>query len=138
MLERMPKVEPRPAKGKYRLGEERLLKGAERIRTPSEEVQKFRGINRSTKPEKVIHMRGELRLKKRRPGCGSRLSFGWEDVLEDYGLSSVRSLLTALGILKYTKTFGGLVGLEVGAKEAVQDGNESLSQKIDKAITRCF
>lgn len=133
MLERFPKVEMRPAKGKFRLGEERLLRGAEKLRTPSEEVQKFREILPPMKPEKVSHLRGEQRLKeaarKRQP-----FKFQLEDFLEDYGLSSVKNLLTALGVLKYTKTVGGLVGLEVGAKKLYRMATNPSAQKSIKKL----
>jgi hypothetical protein len=131
MLERLPKVELRP--GKYQLGEEKLIKAAERAKAPTEEVSKFKEIYPAEKPEKVTRVRGEQRLKEaaraRQP-----FKFKLEEFLDDYGLYSVTSLLKTLGIIKYTKTFGGALGLEVGAKKLYRMATNPSSRKSIKKL----
>lgn len=133
MLERLPKVELRPKTGKYQLGEAKLIRGAEKIRTPAEEVQKFQEIYPAEKLEKVTHLRGEQRLKEaaraRQP-----FKFKLEEFLDDYGFNNIKSLLTALGILKYTGKTLGYVGAELTSKVLYRMATNPSSTKSIKKL----
>ncbi len=133
MLERLPKVELRPAKGRFKLGEEKLLRGAERIKAPAEEVQKFHEILPPTKPEKVSHQQGKRRLAEAARKRQLR-KFQLQEFLEDYNLTSVPSLLKALGILTHTKTLGGYLGLEIAAKKLYRMATNSTARESIKKL----
>lgn len=137
LLEKLPKVNLFPKQGIYLKGEEKLIKGAERIKKPSKEVEKFKKIHpekeklKYPKEEKEKrYIRGEERLKeaakKREP-----IKFKFDELSERYGFSpTIKGVLTTLGIIKFT---GPALGVAV-TKILYKIATRKLAQKSIKNI----
>jgi hypothetical protein len=125
-----------PAKGKYALGEEKLAKAAERAKIPTEEVSKFQEIypkpKLGEKSEKIRHARGEETLKeaarKRQP-----LKFKLEELSDRYGFTpTIKGLLTALGIIKFTGPSLGVAASKILYHMATK---QSARKSINRLLT---